>query len=333
MNKTMLFTPLEKATDEVGGKDINADPVRENSLTGFTVLPTELFLKIKKGGGPRSFLRGFILTVFFTTGFFINHSFATNHFLRVHFIDVGYGDAILVQSSDGPVSLIDSGDVEYAGRVEKYLRSLAIKKIHTAILTHPHKNHFGGFYRLADRISIDRFYSNGDDAQGEEGYQEMLAVMRRQSVATAVLRRGDEIDFAANDAYLKVLHPPDLSSSANENSIVTWLKFGQTSFLFTGDIQEPQQAQLIELFPEIKTADCIQIPHHGGIVSEQFVSFFDNVQVEKQERFFVISTGKNDYNKPFLERLRQVQGNILRTDQMGTITLESDGRKVRVVHE
>ncbi len=284
---------------------------------------------MRKTSFSNSSLLRLIIPVFLAAGFFYYHLHSKQDLLRVHFMDVGYGDAILVEFPDKTVLLIDAGEAQYSGRIIGYLEGQGIKEIDAAVLTHPHDNHFGGFAAIMNRFPIRRFYFNGDEKNAEEGYADLTAGLKTR-VPVTVVRRNDEIPIGAGsrsgNIRIQILHPADLNGSANRNSIVSWLTFGRTSFLFTADIQGPQQKQIMELFPEIRSADAIQVPHHGGRISRKFAAYLG-------KKIFIVSTGKNKYNKPFARELEKLQGRILRTDRQGTIVLESDGKKVRVVHE
>ena len=68
----------------------------------------------------------------------------------MHFIDVGYADAIAIQLPNDSTILVDSGDDPNAIELLRYLKSIGIQKIETAIITHPDYNHFNGFKKLID---------------------------------------------------------------------------------------------------------------------------------------------------------------------------------------
>ena len=74
-------------------------------------------------------------------------------------------------------------------------------------------------------------------------------------------------------------------------------------------------------------ADVLKIAHHGSAFSST-MEFLNNVQ----PKFAVISVGKgNTYGHPteeVLERLRDIGALVLRTDELGTIVLKSDGESI-----
>ncbi len=100
--------------------------------------------------------------------------------LRIHFLDAGYGDATLIEFPDLTTMLIDAGDAAFASGLMDYLRKQRITAIDTAVLTHPHKNHFGGFGALSRQMPVRRVFTNGDP-RAEEGYSEVLKVWRTRA--------------------------------------------------------------------------------------------------------------------------------------------------------
>jgi len=244
--------------------------------------------------------------------------------LKVHFISVGYGDAILIQLPDHKSILIDSGTKDSAAELVDYLKALNISTIEAVFITHPHDNHFGGMSAVIDNFLVKHLYSNGDDRSVDEGYAPLMAKIKDKKIPLIVLRKGDKLNFTTPDVEFLILNPEKLSKSTNQDSLVSWFRFKESSFLFTADINQEQQKEIIDSFPEIKRADCIQVPHHGGKVSRRFAAFFG-------QKYFVVSTGEDESGKPYINELEKIRGKILRTDQRGTIVLESNGKTVWVI--
>lgn len=253
--------------------------------------------------------------------------YAAEDTIRLHFIDVGYGDAILIELSDGRNILIDAGEQQYVDRLTGYFSSLQIRNFDTVILTHPHKNHFEGFLSLVGKWPIGKFYTNGDTLRAEEGYDDLLLKIKEAGIPLVILREGDELPFEGMDFRISVLHPSFLDGSANENVLVLWVEYEETSFLLTSDIQVPQQERIVEYYNQIKSANVVQVPHHGGSIADQFADSFGSDSV------FVVSTGTNDYEKPFVKELDKLKGKILRTDVHGTVVVQSDGHEVKIINE
>lgn len=245
--------------------------------------------------------------------------------IRIHFIDAGYGDCILLKLPNSEIFLIDAGGKEYSHKLLDYLKKQNIQAIHTAIITHPHQNHFEGFFDLVKSISIGRIYTNGDK-NGEEGYAELLALIQEKNIPLASVKRGDRIKTSSDDTLIKILHPAALEEGTNENSIVIQFIYQDILFLFTADIGLKGQEEIVSNFAEIRFSNVVQIPHHGGPLSETFVKTFSNP-------IFVISTGQNKWGIPTADDLQKLTGNILRTDQNGTIVIESDGKTLQIIND
>jgi competence protein ComEC len=243
--------------------------------------------------------------------------------LEVHFLNVGYGDSILIKFPNQTNLLIDSGRKEYGARIVEYLKAQGVTRINAALLTHPHDNHFGGFSAVFKAFPVEKFYLNGDNEHADKSYMPFFDELRGWRIPLTVLKRGQRVDSSASGIAIEVLHPDDFSGSANENAVVLWLSYGETHFLFTGDINDAEQDEMIRLYPKIKSADCIQIPHHGKDVSDVFAEFF-------KRRLFIVSTGVEDGRVPNLRPLTKLKGRVLRTDLVGPVVLKSDGKTVKI---
>lgn len=245
--------------------------------------------------------------------------------LRAHFLDVGYADAIFVEFPDQTNMIIDAGGESSGEKVTAYLKKRNITRIDTVLITHPHQNHFGGLGAVMREIPVGRFFHNGD-RHGEEGYPELLEELNRRRIPIGILRKGRGIDSLPAAVTMEVLHPIDVEedSNPNANSIVIYLRYGKTSILLMADIEEDQQAQLMRVYgATLKDVGCVKVPHHGGPLSDSFVYGFSDAA-------FIISTGSNAWGLPREEDLRRLQGKIYRTDQDGTIMVETDGENMTI---
>lgn len=252
--------------------------------------------------------------------FFSSTAFAQT-LLKVHFIDVGYGDAILLQTPQGKNILIDSGKDTTAQNVLEFLKNQNVEHIDKAVLTHPHNNHFGGFLLLLDDVSVGEFYKNADE-NGEEGYSTLLELLALKDLPPKILHRGDHLDL--DKVKISVLHPDNMNASTNGNSLVLFVEYKQTHILLTADVEEKQLDQVIKLYPQVLGARVIQIPHHGGTITETMAQ-------NSLGKIFVASTGSNQWGIPLEEKLKELKGKVYRTDKMGSISLHSDGKEITVV--
>lgn len=100
------------------------------------------------------------------------------------------------------------------------------------------------------------------------------------------------------------------------------ISFGERSFLFTGDIGEKVEKLLA--YRNVK-ADILKAPHHGSKYSST-AEFLSKVKPST----IVISAGRlNSFGFPHretLERYRETGSEVLRTDTMGAVIIETDGK-------
>ena len=70
--------------------------------------------------------------------------------------------------------------------------------------------------------------------------------------------------FSLGEAVVTVLGPVPGKQyeDPNDTSLVLHIVYGETSFLFTGDIEEPAQRDLLES-GVIPHATLLKVPHHG----------------------------------------------------------------------
>lgn len=112
----------------------------------------------------------------------------------------------------------------------------------------------------------------------------------------------------------------------NNNAIVCNLHYKDFSMLFTGDIEEIAEQQIIELYSKNKNmlrANILKVGHHGSKTSS--TSEFINIV---KPQIAVIGVGKNNkFGHPsdvILKRLNNLNCNIFRTDLNGEISIKID---------
>jgi len=249
---------------------------------------------------------------------------AESRTMDVYFFDVGYGDAIAVRFSPNRILLIDAGDVQTAQELPRLLNARNIRQIDYAIISHPHKNHYAGFWEVIKKFPIVKVFVNGDFRITEDHHPNHIRLMselQNRDIPILSLSQKTALESPAKGVSFKVFHPNGPEKNVNEQSLVFKITFKDTSFLFTSDIGPKIQDRLIEEFGEELQADVVQIPHHGGPISKKFAEFFKG-------SIFVVSTGENPWGLPREEQMDWLEGTLYRTDRNGTIHLISNGEVV-----
>jgi competence protein ComEC len=114
----------------------------------------------------------------------------------------------------------------------------------------------------------------------------------------------------------------------HDDSLVTRIEDGATSFLLTGDIEQPEERRIVAE-GEAPTADFLKVPHHGSKTSST-----KPFPAAVQPRVAVLSVGAgNAYghtSESVAQRYAEDGTQLLRTDRDGAVTASSDGHAISV---
>ena len=259
--------------------------------------------------------------------------------LRVTFLDVGQGDAAVVDLPDGSAILIDGGGlvgspVDTGERViAPVLRARRRSAVALAVLSHPHPDHFGGLRRGLAATTLGALWDTGQgEAEGMQGdYGALLAEVRASGAP--VLRPAEVCGSRlVGGARIDVLAPcPDLTPDRgpNDNSFVVRIAYGERSFLFVGDAEHAEEADLVQRLGPALRADVLKVGHHGSRTSTT-AAFLAAVDPE----IAVVSCGvRNRFGHPApitLATLARSRARVLRTDRDGSVTITTDGHSLDV---
>src|SRR5262245_3111594 len=90
--------------------------------------------------------------------------------LRIYAVDVEGGKATLFVAPSGESLLIDTGNAgsgarRDADRIMAAIKDAGLQRIDHLVITHWHRDHFGGLPVLAERIPIREFIDHGANQQ------------------------------------------------------------------------------------------------------------------------------------------------------------------------
>jgi competence protein ComEC len=254
-------------------------------------------------------------------------------------IDVGQGDSLLVGFPQGSLMLIDAGGIPSFGRTRKpgidigedvvspYLWSRSIKHLDIVAMTHAHEDHMGGMSAVLRNFHPRELWTGA--IQDSPEWLTVRGTAERLHIKIRPLLRGAPIEFEG--ATLQVLAPsPDYipdTKPKNDDSLVMRIRFGSTSFLLAGDMEKRIEAELAEA-GLLQHDDVLKVGHHGSRTSTtpQLLDL-------EHPAFGIISDGlDNSYGHPHpfvLSSLQQRKIGVFRTDELGLITVISDGKRLR----
>jgi len=250
--------------------------------------------------------------------------------LAVHFIDVGQGDAILLVSPDGKTLLVDTGPRKKAANPLPYLKEVGVERIDHLLISHSHLDHTGGFQRIAKALPIGEFWWGGYFHPTKTASR-VLAKVEELKIPTRKVKRGDEMTLG-EDVKITVLHPPEtmkpVDHDINNFSIIIRVSYGDIDFVLTGDAEIKAERMVLASGLPVES-EFLKIGHHGSRTAST-MAFLKSVK----PGFGIISCGRNNkYDHPHavtLEHLTEAKVAILRTDDLGTIVVRTDGTKVSI---
>jgi competence protein ComEC len=226
--------------------------------------------------------------------------------MRAHFVNVGQGSSVLLEFACA-AALIDTGgeandDFNSTTELQKYLdaffaRRPELRKTFSLVLiTHAHIDHTRGLPMVLREYSVNTYVDNGAET-GSGGRQQKAAHAKIKTgsshiawqpisepqvnvtgglpinLSVPIPCENNKIQFHALWGGLQEGGgwTSTVFNNQNDSSVVTQLKFGDTSFLFMGDLEgDVQDAMLKDFCPTPPAAcpslspDVFHMAHHGA---------------------------------------------------------------------
>jgi competence protein ComEC len=244
----------------------------------------------------------------------------------VEVLDVGQGDAILIRSPEGKTALVDAGP---SRDVVTLLRSRGVTAIDLVVVSHHHLDHYGGMDDVIKAFA-PRVYLAGASGQTTPLYLKLLELVRDRGIQ-AIGPTQAARQIALGSVELTVFpQPPEDFQEENNNSIGLRVQYGDLAILMTGDSEAPERAWWLAHCPELlANAPILKLAHHGSRNGTN-ARWLDLVR----PKLTVASLGAgNGFGHPHAQTVNLLARRgipLLRTDQVGTVTIRSDGKRWEV---
>ena len=242
--------------------------------------------------------------------------------LNIFYLDVGQGDSTFI-TINGCNMLIDSGNDKDGYYIVQFLKAQNIDKIDYFILTHCDEDHIGGAYKILNELQIETLYMPNKENDTQTYERLLMAIERNNINVNKNLKASKETQYKIGNASWKVLSV-DAKNNLNDSSIVIELDYANTKYLFMGDATTK-----VEEMVEWNEVDVLKVAHHGSNSSTSQL-FLEKVK----PKYAIISVGRdNSHNLPdidIIERLKNNNIKIYRTDENNTIWLTSDGTEIEI---
>ena len=256
---------------------------------------------------------------------------------EIYLIDVGQGDSTLIITQQNTKILIDGGGDEKYDVGENvlvpYLLAKGIYKLDYVIISHFDTDHVGGILTVAQKLKVENIII-GIQPSSSRNLEKLLELVKKKKINLLIVSKGDKINIDQN-TYIDILWPNNqkiiVPNELNNNSIVCKINIFQKSILFTGDIEEIAENEIVEEYKKtnLLKADILKVAHHGSITSSTTI-FLNKVK----PKIALIGVGENNkFNHPSEEIIRKLQENkceIYRTDKDGEVELKINKQETKV---
>lgn len=269
-------------------------------------------------------------------------SWPNNHAFLIA-CNVGQGDAILITQGNTQI-LIDGGPNNQVLDCLSHNMPFYDKTIELVVNTHPEKDHLTGLLAVLDRYQVKLLLANRAAADSEV-FKAVFQKVKDKNIAVFSPQKGDVIKVAnmeldtlwpeknwlaskgitsdiwhdtpmANATIAQtntnVLGESTITEGLNEFSLVFHFKKANFDAIFTGDIDQTIEKQIIA-DQKFQNIEMLKIAHHGSKYSssEEFLKAI-------KPQTAIVSVGKNSYGHPtqeIIDRLNQLGIKLLRTDK------------------
>lgn len=252
---------------------------------------------------------------------------------KITFLDVGQGDASLLQSG-GQTLLLDGGSTSQKNVgtyvILPYIKQQGISCLEAVVLTHTDQDHINGVTEVLEEgkkgwLTVKNLmYPYW--MEGTEQGKQLKKLAEEAGASCRKIRAGDRLTIGKAEAA--VLYPKEQEKIAEPNagSLVLFWKWEGVRAMFTGDLPEEKERELLQNLP---ACEILQVGHHGSATST-CREFLEQVQPS----LAVISCAmKNRYGHPSpdtVDRLKKTGCEIRYTMKSGAITIRKRGREILV---
>lgn len=242
--------------------------------------------------------------------------------LIIDYFDVGQGDCTLIRCGDEAM-LIDAGDNSKGTAVQRYLTEAGVTELKYCICSHPDSDHIGGMDVIITKFDVETVIMT-EKENDTATYRDVISAIEYRNVNVIHPQVGEV--YSLGGAEFMICGPTEDYDDTNNTSIVVYLYYGETAFLWNGDAGTKAESDMMDA-GMVFSADVMMAGHHGSrtSTSREYLEMVD-------PKYIIISCGlDNEYGHPHKETLDLIEEKgieLYRTDIDGTIEIISTGNDI-----
>lgn len=244
----------------------------------------------------------------------------------IRFLDVNQADATLVEC-DGHYMLIDGGNRSDSDKMYAILKESEIQHLDIVVGTHVDEDHIGGLAGALNYATADKVFCT-TTTYDTDVFSDFAKYADQNGGGIMTPKVGEVYSLGSAEVTILGINA---GNTTNDSSVVFKIKYGETTFLFTGDAEAAAEQEILNAGLDI-SATVLKVGHHGSADSTT-QEFLDEIMPS----YAVISVGsENMYLHPAketLDKLKNADAKVYRTDLQGEIVLVSDGENVSITTE
>ncbi|MDQ1266862.1 MAG: internalization-related competence protein ComEC/Rec2, partial [Bacteroidota bacterium] len=268
-----------------------------------------------------AFARIIISCMVITASFILSYKIPGK--LGISYLFTGNSDCTVIDTPDKSTVLIDCGtETPFAGTTSRYvlpyLKSREIYEIDLLILSNPIGKSNGNINKILNNFVVKRIVTCPYNSDNLRNSLDRLGATRIPEVS--IVSTGDIIEgFGGIKFYIL---SPDVTDDSG--SLVFKLKYGECDYLFTGKADEQNEKLIVKNYNNFLKCMILKAGDNGDETSSS-IPFL----VKSSPESAVISVSETDYLPSYilLDRINNAGIKIFRTDILGAVVFESDGKK------
>lgn len=175
---------------------------------------------------------------------------------EIAFLNIQVGDATLIQSAFNQMTiLIDTGEED---EIVYYLKQRGIKRINYLIISHGDSDHMGQLTNILANIKVEQILIS----QYDGNTMNLLRTMKLPKKTNVAFLTSD---FKTKLFRLQFISPLRDFGNTNDNSLVFILEIFKLKILFTGDISEKVEKEIVKKTNIV--VNILKVAHHGSKTS------------------------------------------------------------------